>query len=377
MLSPSLSQMLRASPIVVTMKLPPPAREAAALLKSLDASVRAADGAPGCSCHLGMQCLAQLDSKGLTYALGANAVNRVMSLCTDDAERLFSERLERHGLADASSLQILAAVRLVRGALPEAAAATASLLEHVEREQKCSAKVAAQCRAVLDACRDAGLLDDAYAAAEARWHRLLSRGIVPLLDAPAPAQSAPAVVERTLALLKPDAVRAGDDADIVELIRAHDFELVASRRWHMGERDAVEFLGASWGSAAGDRRRKFFRSMVEFYKSGECVALLLQRHDAVAEWRRLLGTRGDPAVCREIEPHTVRARFGRNKQANAAHGADSTAAATREIDQVFGHGWSEPGWAPLVLPTTLSLRRARRELRRCNISVSYWDRPTV
>ena len=349
------------------MKLSPPAREAAALLRALDVSVQS-DTAQ--SCRLGLKCLCEMDEKGLTYALGANAVNRVMSLCAEDAERaetLYRERLEKRGLVDASSLQILASGRLARGALPEAAAATEELLFHVEREQTCKAKVAAQCRCVLDACQRAGITDHAVSSAEARWHRLQSLGIIPIRKSD---EAPPLVVERTLALLKPDAVRAGHEAAIVSLVRTHGFSLVATRRWHMGERDAVDFLSASWGNAAGDRRRKFFRSMVDFYCSGECVALLLQREDAIAEWRRLLGVRGDPAICRQSAPESVRARFGTNKQANAAHGADSTAAATREIDHVFGHGWSEPDWAPLVFPTSASLRRAHQELRRCDIRVT-------
>ena len=68
----------------------------------------------------------------------------------------------------------------------------------------------------------------------------------------------------------------------------------------------------------------------------------------------------------------MRARFGANQQANAAHGADSLRAAKREIDFVFGSGWSEPDWAPLVLPTTRGLRRARLQLRRCNIRTRVW-----
>ena len=159
----------------------------------------------------------------------------------------------------------------------------------------------------------------------------------------------------------------------MRLIGQHGFDVVATRRWQMDDREAAAFLGASWGSAAGDRRRMFFTSMVDFYASGECLALLLQRDDAIAAWRRLLGERGDPIACRRADPQSVRARFGLNKQANAAHGADSRAAAEREINFVFGYGWSQPDWAPLVMPSRAATARARERLRACNIRVRYWD----
>ena len=109
--------------------------------------------------------------------------------------------------------------------------------------------------------------------------------------------------------------------------------------------EAAAFLAASWGSSAGDRRRRFFVAMAEFYASCEVLALLLEREGAIAGWRELLGP-GDPSVGRAAAPASVRARWGSNKQANAAHGADSAAAAAREIGFVFGDGWAPaPGGA--------------------------------
>ena len=73
----------------------------------------------------------------------------------------------------------------------------------------------------------------------------------------------------------------------------------------------------------------------------------------------------------------MRSLYGQNRQANAAHGADSAAAVAREVQCIFGYGWSEPGWAPLVLPTPASLRRARAALRWRRIKVSLWDAPNA
>lgn len=352
-----LTTSLRPSPVLA---LRTPRR----LLKRLDASARLSpDG-----CKIALDYLVEFDERGLTWALGPNAVNRVMSLCAANecSEDLFN-RLTQHDLVDATSLQLIAASRLSRGSLLEAADATSDLMQHLESAGKTAPlKVAQQCRTVLDACQHAGIMH----CAEAQWHALLARGVMPPLTPPPPP---PPQLERTLAVLKPDATRAGHDSAIVQLIIEAGFEVVATRRWRMQPLEAAGFLRCSWGSAAGDRQRKFFTSMVDFYSSGESLALLLQREDAIAAWRHLLGETGDPAACREAAPASVRARFGTSKQANAGHGADSAAAARREVAYVFGSGWSEPGWAPLVLPGSTSTRRARAALRQSNIRVRHWD----
>ena len=105
----------------------------------------------------------------------------------------------------------------------------------------------------------------------------------------------------------------------------------------MSEEEAAAFLSTSWGSSSGVTTRRFFRELTRFYASGEVLALLLEREDAIGSWRALLGP-GDPSVGRVSQPESVRARWGTNKMANAAHGADSAAAAAREIQFVFGDG---------------------------------------
>ena len=158
----------------------------------------------------------------------------------------------------------------------------------------------------------------------------------------------------------------------------------------MDAREAEAFLATSWGSAAGDRERRFFSEMVRFYCSGEVLtrtrtrtrtrtpnpdhnpspgpnqvrfycsgdvlALLLEKDGAIGAWRTLLGP-GDPAVARGYTdrfgrvhrakaPRSVRALYGTNKQANAAHGADSPEAARREISLIFGAELVEPQELP-------------------------------
>ena len=131
-----------------------------------------------------------------------------------------------------------------------------------------------------------------------------------------------------------------------------DPDKVRRRRWRMDACEAAAFLATSWGSAAGDRERRFFSEMVRFYCSGDVLALLLEKDGAIGAWRTLLGP-GDPAVARGYTdrfgrvhrakaPHSVRALYGTNKQANAAHGADSPEAARREISLIFGAELVEP-----------------------------------
>lgn len=136
-------------------------------------------------------------------------------------------------------------------------------------------------------------------------------------------------------VLKPDAVGAGLEGEITEWICSHDFELIESRHLHLSQASAQQWLRVSWGSSAGDLTRRFFQEMIRFYASGEIVALLLEKEGAISSWRQLLGP-GDPSVAKKVAPQTVRAIWGTNKQANAAHGADSYDAARREIEYFFG-----------------------------------------
>jgi len=157
-------------------------------------------------------------------------------------------------------------------------------------------------------------------------------------------QSSPKL-ERTVAIIKPDAVALGMEDEILHIINTAGFEVLQRRRHRFDEASARTFLSVSWGSAAGDPRRRFFQDMVAFYTSGEVMALLLEREDAIATWRALLGP-GDPSVARSVAPLSVRARLGTNKQSNAAHGADSPLSAHREIELLFGEEWCSSGSCP-------------------------------
>ena len=336
-------------------------RVVAALKRFDQLEAMASRGDPeGCSTALAE--LAALNEDGVTFELGPNAHNRAMRVCASEpevVERLFAE-LEEAKRADEASLEALASIRLDHDQLTDAAAAVAALLAPALEPKTSKSGRALPAKqlplrtvrvalAVLDACEEAGLgkgdANQLHGAPDL-WRQLGEAG----LWAPPPP---PPLPERTLALLKPDCLMARTDADVERLIAEHRFEIVRRRRWRMDEVEAADFLSTSWGSASGDRQRRFFSEMVGFYASGESLALLLEKEGAVAEWRQLLGP-GDPAAARGYTdrfgrahrpkaPRSVRAQWGSNKQANCAHGSDSPESAAREIAFVFGPGWTDPG----------------------------------
>jgi hypothetical protein len=249
-----------------------------AALKRFDQLAAMASRGDPEGCSTALEELAALDEAGVTFELGPNAHNRAMRVCSaelESVERLFAE-LATEGRQDAASLEALASIRLENDLLAEAAEAVAELLapalevkttklgRELPRKQlpERTARIA---RSVLEACAEAELPDEQLGGAPQLWHELGELG----LWAPPPP---PPVLERTFALLKPDCLRAEAEAEVEALIAAHGFATVARRRWRMDEAEAATFLSTSWGSAAGDRARRFFAEMSRFYCSGEVRA---------------------------------------------------------------------------------------------------------
>lgn len=212
-------------------------------------------------CGLALAELAALDEAGATFLLGPNAHNRAMRVCSSDletVERLFASL--GSGRQDAASLEALAAIRLEHDRLVDAAAAVTDLLAPALQPKvtkagrtlplrKLPERTARVAREVLLACDEAGLSDSQLGAAPSLWRRLGELG----LRAPPPP---PPVRERTLALLKPSCVGSSSAAEIEAFIEESGFEVVRRRTWRMDEQEATDFLATSWGSAAGDRKRR-------------------------------------------------------------------------------------------------------------------------
>jgi nucleoside-diphosphate kinase len=128
----------------------------------------------------------------------------------------------------------------------------------------------------------------------------------------------------TFAIIKPDAVRAGNTARIIQRILDNGFKLRAMRLRHMSQREAEGFY-------AVHRERPFFAGLTEFMSSGPCVVMALEKEGAVKAWRDLMGAT-DPA---KADEGTLRKEFGASVGENATHGSDSDENAAIEIAYFF------------------------------------------
>jgi nucleoside-diphosphate kinase len=132
------------------------------------------------------------------------------------------------------------------------------------------------------------------------------------------------VSTKTLAIIKPDAFGAGKTGQIIAHLEAAGFKLKAARILHMRAVQAGAFYEVHRG-------RPFFNELVAFMTSGRCMPLVLERENAVAELRTLIGAT-DPA---EAAPGTIRKLFAESKGRNAIHASDSDENATREAAFFF------------------------------------------
>jgi nucleoside-diphosphate kinase len=128
----------------------------------------------------------------------------------------------------------------------------------------------------------------------------------------------------TFGIIKPDAVRAGHMGNIIQRINEAGFKLRAMKTLHMSLRQAQGFYEVH-------RERPFFPGLTEFMSSDPCVVMVLERENAVKEWRNLMGAT-DPA---KADEGTLRKDFGGSVGENAVHGSDSDENAAIEIAYFF------------------------------------------
>src|SRR3954471_14674143 len=132
------------------------------------------------------------------------------------------------------------------------------------------------------------------------------------------------MTERTLAIIKPDAVERRLAGAIIERIEAEGFQIRAMKRVHLSQPQAEGFY-------AVHRERPFFGSLTAFMSSGAAVVLVLEAPDAIKKWRTLMGAT-DPA---KADANTLRKEFGRSIENNATHGSDAPETAAHEIGYFF------------------------------------------
>jgi nucleoside-diphosphate kinase len=133
--------------------------------------------------------------------------------------------------------------------------------------------------------------------------------------------------ERTLMLIKPDAVAEGRVGAILSAIEREGLVIERLEMKTFDRAGAEEFY-------AVHREKDFFESLVEFVTSGPLVAGILAGEDAISRWRALMGPT-DPA---DAGSGTIRAKYGSSIQTNAVHGSDASETAAYEIRVVFGEG---------------------------------------
>jgi nucleoside-diphosphate kinase len=131
-------------------------------------------------------------------------------------------------------------------------------------------------------------------------------------------------LERTLAIIKPDAVARGAAGQILGRIEAAGFRVLAARMIRMSFDDAAGFY-------AVHRARPFFNSLCTFMTQGPCIPMVLEGEGAIQRWRDLMGAT-DPA---KAAAGTIRKDFAASIEANAVHGSDAAETAAFEIAYFF------------------------------------------
>jgi nucleoside-diphosphate kinase len=132
------------------------------------------------------------------------------------------------------------------------------------------------------------------------------------------------VTKRTFSIIKPDAVRKGFTGAILAEINQNGFQIVAIKKQSISVEQAKGFYYVH-------RERPFFGELTEFMSSGPLILLVLERENAIAELRKLMGAT-NPA---NADPGTLRKKFAGSVQENAIHGSDAEDTAAFEIGYWF------------------------------------------
>jgi nucleoside-diphosphate kinase len=131
-------------------------------------------------------------------------------------------------------------------------------------------------------------------------------------------------LQRTLSIIKPDAVERGGAGDIIHTLLENKFRIIGMKMLHINKAQAEGFY-------AVHVHRPFFESLTNFMSSGPIIVIALEREDAVADYRRLMGAT-DPA---KAEEGTIRKKWASNIEKNAVHGSDAEDTARFELSYFF------------------------------------------
>jgi nucleoside-diphosphate kinase len=131
-------------------------------------------------------------------------------------------------------------------------------------------------------------------------------------------------LEQTFAMIKPDGVETGRVGDILNIIGDNGFRVAGMKRIRLSRLEAETFY-------AVHRERPFFQGLINFMTEGPVVVMVLEREDAIARWREVMGAT-NPAQAAE---GTIRKRFAENIERNCVHGSDGPDTAAQEIPFFF------------------------------------------
>lgn len=131
-------------------------------------------------------------------------------------------------------------------------------------------------------------------------------------------------MERTLCIIKPDAVRKNVQGNIIQMLTDNGFVIRGMKMLQLSESNAKKFYEVH-------KERPFYNDLVEYMTSGPVITIALEKNNAVADYRELIGAT-DPAEAKE---GTVRKLFAASKQENAVHGSDSVENGKIEVSFFF------------------------------------------
>jgi nucleoside-diphosphate kinase len=131
-------------------------------------------------------------------------------------------------------------------------------------------------------------------------------------------------IQRTLSIIKPDAVEKGAAGDIIHTLLQNNFRIIGMKMLHITK-------GQAEGFYAVHVHRPFFESLTNFMSSGPIVVMALEKENAVADYRTLMGAT-DPA---KADAGTIRKKWAANIEKNAVHGSDAEDTARFELSYFF------------------------------------------
>ncbi|HKW26138.1 MAG TPA: nucleoside-diphosphate kinase [Terriglobales bacterium] len=131
-------------------------------------------------------------------------------------------------------------------------------------------------------------------------------------------------IQRTLAIIKPDAVARGAMGDIVSIIEHRGFKVLSAKMLHITRKQAEGFYAVHAG-------KPFFESLTKFMADDRILVMALEKENAIAEWREIMGAT-NPANAKE---GTIRKKWAESIERNAVHGSDAEDTARFELSYFF------------------------------------------